>query len=420
MRRLLVILLVLLAGVVCSAVAREIKIATWNLGWHMDRSTAADWIDACNGTYELDPATKKYRPSTEIGSAFGWDINAFDIEGWDVARFPVCDVYGANKQGFGFTTVRVTPEAYEKRATQIRNFIANSVPADIIAFQEVSGENAVLEVLPNGAADWEVCSFATFKVQRLAIAWKKSLGSRIACKTEDTLTLNQVRPPEEQPRPGLSLALDVDGSRIQVLNVHLKSSCVSPIGGNLLGGEAAACRILHDQIVPLEMWIERETSVTDKTVILGDFNRNFWHELADTKPVRGDSSDPTLPLPAGVRVNSLFEEIVDGQPASSAFAMLKEACPLNEVGKLLCETGETRALDTPEMDVLRFHTYLGCRNPIGLDHILLGPGLIASGDATHAPIGRLGGSRHANKDNPQPLLGIADHCPLIAKFSTSP
>ncbi|RWI57042.1 MAG: endonuclease/exonuclease/phosphatase family protein [Mesorhizobium sp.] len=416
MRRLAVFVSLFLLSLAGPVAARDITIATWNLGWHMDRSTLAGWIDACNETYEQDQDTKKYHPSTQIGAQFGWDINVFDVEGWNAARFPVCDIYGANKQGFGFTAVRVTAAAYEKRRAQIENFIANNLPADIIAFQEVSGKEAVLEVLPNGAADWEVCSFTGFKVQRLAIAWKKALGNQITCRTEDALTLKDIRPPEEQPRPGLFLALDIDGTTVQVLNVHLKSSCVSPIGGNPLAGNAPACQILHDQIVPLETWIEREAAVTDKTILIGDFNRNFWHEVADTRQVRSDGGNPSTPLPPGVRVNSLFEEVIDGQPAASAFTMLKELCPLNQIGKLLCETGETRALDTPEVDVLRFHTYLGCRNPIGLDHVLLGPGLAAQGDATHVSIGRLGGSRHATKEHPEPLLGIADHCPLIATF----
>jgi endonuclease/exonuclease/phosphatase family metal-dependent hydrolase len=416
MKRLLVVVILLFSSLASSALAREITVATWNLGWHMDRSTVPDWIEACNATYELDKATERYHRSTEIGSQFGWDIDVFKIDGWDVGRFPVCDVYGAFKQDFGFTAVRVTLAAYDQRGTKIRNFIANNVPADIIAFQEVSGEDAVLEVLPNGADDWEVCSFSTFKVQRLAIAWKKSLGTEIACKTEDSLTLKGVRPPEKQPRPGLFLALDIDGTRVQVLNVHLKSSCVSPIGGNPLAGESDDCEVLHDQVAPLETWVEREASLTDKTIILGDFNRNFWHEIADTRPVRTDGSDPEGPIQSGVRVNSLFEEVVDGRPASTAFTLLKEHCPLTEIGTLLCEEGETRALESPEVDVLRFHAYLGCRNPIGLDHILLGPGLVASGDATHVGIGKLGGSRHPNKSNPDPLLGIADHCPLLATF----
>lgn len=417
MRALVLILSLIFAFPASAASARDITVATWNLGWHIDSATLPAWIDVCNATYEENKATKTFRRSTQPGSQFGWDIDVFSIEGWDAARFPVCDVYSASKQGFGFAAIRVTKAAYDKRVAQLRSFIASNVPADIIALQEVSGKEAVLEVLPGGAADWGVCSFTTFKVQRLAIAYRKSLGTEIECRTEDALTLKDIRPVKEQPRPGLMLALDIDGQRVQVLNVHLKSSCVSALDRDALAGNAQACQILHDQIVPLESWLDRETLVSDKTVFLGDFNRNFWHELADTKPVRADGSDPTAPLPAGVRVNSLFEEVNDGTPASSAMVMLKEQCPLNEVGRLLCEWGETRPLATPETDVLRFSTYLGCRNPIGLDHILIGSGLMALGDANHISIEKLGGSKHANADNPEPLLAIADHCPMLAKVA---
>ncbi|WP_449397224.1 endonuclease/exonuclease/phosphatase family protein [Devosia riboflavina] len=362
-----------------------------------------------------DKTAETFSPSIQPGSVFGWDINAFAIVNWNAARFPVCDVYAANKGGFGFAAVRVTMASYEKRLTQIRNFIASSVPADIIAFQEVSGEQAVLDILPGGETDWDVCSFTTFKVQRLAIAFKRSLGTEIECRTEVDLTLKETRPVNEQPRPGLFLALDVNGTRVQILNVHLKSSCVSSIAGDALAGGNDACEILHDQIVPLETWLDRETLVTDKTILIGDFNRNFWHEVADTRPVRTDpTSDPTTTLPPNVRVNSLFEELIDGAPTSSAMTMLKEHCPLNEVGVLLCEWGETRRLETPEVDVLRLRTYLGCRNPIGLDHVLVGPGLTAAGDATHVSIEEFGTTRHPNNNFPEPLLAIADHCPLIA------
>lgn len=416
MRRALLVLTLFFASLTSNALARDIAVATWNLGWHMDRALLAQWIDACNETYELDKVTKKYHPSTEIGARFGWDIDVFAVEGWNV-NFPVCNVYGAGKEDFGFTTIRVTPEAYDKRIAQIQNFIASSVQVDIIAFQEVSGKEAVLEILPGGGADYEVCSFTGFKVQRLAIAWKKSLGTQISCQAEEALTLKDIRPFKDQPRPGLLLALDVGGTRLHVMNVHLKSSCVSPLGGNLLAGDAIACQILHDQVVPLETWIDRETAVGDRTILLGDFNRNFWHEVEDDQQVRTDGGNPTTPLPEGVRVNSLFEEVIDGNPASSNLTMLKELCPANELAALICEIGEARKLETPEVDVLRFNTHLGCRNPIGLDHILYGPGVTAQGDAIHAPIGKFGGSRHPNNDNPVALLAIADHCPLVARLS---
>lgn len=414
MLRFLVALLFAITGSASVAVGREISIATWNLGWHMDVGSVDEWIRACTATYEENKDTKTFKASIQPGSQFGWDIDVFAVDGWDVARLPVCDVYAAVKQGFGFSAIRVTHAAYEKRRTQIVNFIKTQLPADIIAFQEVSGKQAVLDVLPGGQEEWAVCSFTEFKVQRLAIAYRKSLGTELSCAAEAALSLKNVRPPKEQPRPGLMLALDVDGNRLQILNVHLKSGCVSAIGGDPLAGKDDACEILHDQVIPLETWLEREAAVSDNTILIGDFNRNFWHELKDTRPVRSDSSDPTSPLPLGVRVNSLFEEINDGQPVASAMTMLKEQCPLNEIGKLLCEWSETRALVTPEVDVLRHSDYLGCRNPIGLDHVLVGPGLTARGDAKHIGIGRLGGSKHPNEGNPEPLLSIADHCPMIA------
>ena len=63
MRRLFVLLSLLFSSLTGAAAARDITIATWNLGWHMDRATVTDWIEACTATYELDLATKKYRPS---------------------------------------------------------------------------------------------------------------------------------------------------------------------------------------------------------------------------------------------------------------------------------------------------------------------------------------------------------------------
>ncbi|WP_245443571.1 hypothetical protein [Rhizobium phaseoli] len=116
--------------------------------------------------------TGKFKASQEAGFKPGWDIDAFKIEGWDVSRLPVCNVY------FAGGTVRVNFEAYRNRQEQIANFIARSIPADIIAFQEVSGEQSVREVLPNGGSDYDFCPVTGYKVQRLVIAWKKRWAKR--------------------------------------------------------------------------------------------------------------------------------------------------------------------------------------------------------------------------------------------------
>ena len=54
---------------------------------------------------------------------------------------PLASRFATSTERSGFTAVRVTAAAYEKRRAQIENFIANNLPADIIAFQEVAAWN---------------------------------------------------------------------------------------------------------------------------------------------------------------------------------------------------------------------------------------------------------------------------------------
>lgn len=171
------------------------------------------------------------------------------------------------------------------------------------------------------------------------------------------------------------------------------------------------------KVAPVEDWLEARTTGGIKTILLGDFNRNLWHELRDATPVRSDNGDPTGDLAGSVKANSLIEEVNDGVPASSYLTMLTENCPVSAVAELVCRQGETRKLEQAEDDLLGSKTYLGCRNATGLDHILISSGLVAQGEATHVSIGQLGGSSHKNASNPEPSLGIADHCPLMAKLT---
>lgn len=382
--------------------------ATWNLGWHMDQATVQSWIGECSKTYALDASTGLWKPSVASDAKQGWDIDAFKIEGWDTGRLAVCSVY------FAGGTVRVTLEAYKKRQEDIAKFIASSVPADVLAFQEVSGEQAIREVLPNGGSDYELCPVKDYKVQRLVIAWKKTLGTQVSCDIENALSL-PTNPDARRPRPGLSLTLTVDGSLLRVMTVHLKSSCVSPFEskGNLAGG-GDHCPVLQQQIGPLESWIERESADGAKLVLLGDFNRNLWHELRDQGPVRTDASDPAAARPSGALTLSIFKEVSDGVPSGSQLKMLDEHCPTNEVGQVLCTLSEIRDLEPAESSLLASPTYVGCRNPVGLDHILVGPGVRNKNGAQHISIGGLGATKRGNDAGVGQVLPISDHCPMMA------
>lgn len=235
------------------ASARELSVATWNLGWHMSQLEASDWIRQCSQPFAFNTVTQLWEPSTTGETKPGWNLKwGRDAKiKWDIAQRPPCDVYQAN-----FKIVPVTEAAYQKRAQQIRSFISGNLDVDILAFQEVSGETAVKEVLPNNGAEYNICSFTGFKVQRLVIAWKKTLGPASDCLVEEGLSLPQLKP-ADQVRPGLSATLNIDGKPLRIMTVHLKSSCVSPLEDRgKLEGTADACKVLQQQVRPLEAWLE--------------------------------------------------------------------------------------------------------------------------------------------------------------------
>ncbi|MCA1510194.1 endonuclease/exonuclease/phosphatase family protein [Bradyrhizobium sp. NBAIM01] len=411
-RQSVLIALVFLLGATPAAHAREIRIATWNLGWHISQSEAKEWIRDCGQPFALNPASGLFEPATTGATKPGWELkwgrNA-KIK-WDIAVKPPCDVYQAN-----FKIVPVTEAAYQKRAQQLQDFIRTNLDPDIITFQEVSGATAVREVLPNKGADYEICSFDTFKVQRLAIAWKKNLGTGSDCSVIAPLSLPDLAT-ADQVRPGLSLTLQIDGKPLRVMTVHLKSSCVSPLEdrGKLDGG-GDACAILQKQVHPLEDWLEA-SSASMPVVLMGDFNRNFSHEKNSIpkSAIRSDGSDSASPLPTGVLVRSLYGEVNDGAPASSALLHLEPECQVNPVAKQLCERSTRELFDQEALKPLTKAESLGCRNPVGLDQMLVSASLSVPDPAIKVAIGRFGGTRPAGPGHPDPLLAISDHCPSKA------
>lgn len=79
--------------------------------------------------------------------------------------------------------------------------------------------------------------------------------------------------------------------------------------------------------------------------------------------------------------------------------------------------GETEILSADERKQLSHSENLGCRNPLGLDHILISRGISSAHPATHIAIGVFGGTKPASETHPDPLLAISDHCPMVAKLT---
>ena len=396
-----------------------LTVATWNLGWHQSRAEAARWMQACAQPFARN-AQALWEPAAQ-GDRTGWSLKwGRDAKiVWDIRVMPPCDVYQAQHR-----IVPVTVAADAKRRAQIAEVLARQVQADVIAFQEVSGEAAVREVLPaegpHRGADFQVCSFSGFGVQRLAFAWRKSLGGSPAdCRVEPALSLPG-RIDKERPRPGLSLTVTLGGQRVSFLNVHLKSSCVSPLestdpnGRGQLAGADAACAILQDQVEPLETWVEAHAR-SGRVVVLGDFNRQLWHEARQpaAEPVR-TRGDATAPHEAAARTRNLWRELNDGTPASTRLTLLPVQCPLNAQTQAACEAAEAGPAKDA-VQALAQGQALGCRNPIGLDHVAVSEGLKA-GPAHKVPLGLRGRTLAAKGDKTDPLLAVSDHCPLVARL----
>ncbi|MEN9395722.1 MAG: hypothetical protein RLZ81_252 [Pseudomonadota bacterium] len=395
-----------------AASAADVTVATWNLGWHLDAPLATRWIAACGQKFSKS-ADGLWRPDA-AGPKTGWQLRwgrDAKIE-WDIGQLPPCDVWQSR-----FKPVPVTEAALAKRRQQIAEVLATKVNADVIAFQEVSSVQAVREVLPDGGRDYEVCGFTSHKVQRLAFAWKRKVASAVGtCEVYAPLALPD-RPVKEQPRPGLSVTLRIGGHVTRFMTVHLKSSCVSPLeGGGGTRGQLAsddkACSVLQAQLQPLETWLQERSQGVDAVVMLGDFNRNIAHEasLPANTPVRSQG-----------RSTNLWREVNDGVPAASLLTALDTACPLDATSAALCKDAKSRVLDKPEMAQLTDAKALGCRNPIGLDHIAVRlPAGAAAGAvpvAEKVALGFLGRTLEASDKRPEPLLAVSDHCPLRARLS---
>jgi endonuclease/exonuclease/phosphatase family metal-dependent hydrolase len=322
--------------------------------------------------------------------------------------------------------VEVTPNAYAKRAAQLARLLSSAVRPDVIAFQEVSGTLAVTEALGSAAPDYHVCSFdGAYKVQRLAFAWKRTLGNAPeACSAVHALSLPAL-PKSQQVRPGYALTLELAGKRVRFMTVHLKAGCVTPKDGHRLDGNSGPndpCPTLQRQVAPLEAAWEALASDVDHFIVLGDFNRNLWHEanlLTGAEAIRSDGhTDLAEPRAAGVLTRNLLVEVNDGVPSRSEAVLLSVVCAGKPAVTAACEKSKVDKLTSVEAAVLIASEGLGCRNPVGLDHVLVSKSLAAAVRSTSkisiGPFGRSLSPRPP--DFPDPLLAVSDHCPVVVEI----
>jgi endonuclease/exonuclease/phosphatase family metal-dependent hydrolase len=400
-----------------AASAQTLRVASWNLGWHVSNAEIGPWLTQCDKTYEKSVADGVWRPADQ--GTQGWLIkeSRSTLEGVDLSLMPPCGVY----EGAGRVKFALTAAALEQRNRHIAALLERAVAADVIAFQEVSGTAAVREALGRLAPAYNICSFdGRHKVQRLAFAWKKEFGAPVeACTSWDEVALPAL-PKAQQVRPAYTVTLRIRGQVLRFMTLHLKSACVSPLDRGRLDGDSGPndpCPTLQQQVAPLERVFEQLPSKADHFIVLGDFNRNLWHEALEVegaKALRSDGgTDLTQPLPAGVKTQNLFKEINDGQPLASRASLLSLSCPVAPELAALCERSKTEALRREVLAPLTAPSALGCRNPIGLDHIIVSDSLKPRVKAAQkVAIGGLGQTLAPSADRPA-SLAVSDHCPIV-------
>ncbi len=175
----------------------------------------------------------------------------------------------------GAGTVRRTDADYERLEAY-----ANRLAADVIAVQEVDGEDALRRVFDDATYDYHVASQPG--VQLTGFAYRSGLAV-VEHPDYAELDVGGVR-------NGTELTVVVNGQPLRLLNVHLKSGCFD----EPLSTPSNACTKLKAQLPILERWIDARAAANEPFLVLGDFNRRmrageaFYTELDDGQPANAD------------------------------------------------------------------------------------------------------------------------------------
>jgi len=175
----------------------------------------------------------------------------------------------------GSGTVRRTDADYAR----LRKY-AERLAADVIAVQEVDGEEALRRVFDDAIYDYHVASQSG--VQRTGFAYRS--GLRVALNPDyAALDVGGVR-------VGTDLSVLVNDRSLRLLSVHLKSGCFD----EPLTTAGNDCTKLAAQLPLLERWVDARAAANEAFLVLGDFNRRlrtgeaFYSELDDADPPNAD------------------------------------------------------------------------------------------------------------------------------------
>lgn len=175
----------------------------------------------------------------------------------------------------GAGTLKRASADYERLARY-----AARLDADVIAVQEVNGEEALRRLFADAEYDYHVTSQPG--AQRTGFAYR----ARLAVTPHPDVTALAAG----GLRSAADLSIDVGGRSLRLLSVHLKSGCFDAP----LATPSNACTKLAAQLPVLERWIDERAAAGEPFLVLGDFNRRlrtgepFFAELDDGSPPNAD------------------------------------------------------------------------------------------------------------------------------------
>lgn len=206
--------------------------------------------------------------------------------------------------------------------------IADSLDADVIAFQEAENPIAAARVFDPARYDIVMetrignptgtCGGAhrDQKVIRQAVGFAVRKGLTF----DRNADLSSLMLGNTQLRSGIDIIVRPQGRPpLRLLGIHLKSGCFS-------GGGAKACPTLQQQVPALEAWIDAAAVGPDRFIVLGDWNRRLglagdavWTEIDDSEPANADLSlaDQGISPKCDPRYDSFIDHIVLDKRASS-------------------------------------------------------------------------------------------------------
>lgn len=158
----------------------------------------------------------------------------------------------------------VVPKTAADRA-QLRRYAA-ALDADVVALEEVDGPEAAAQIFPPNR--YALFFTSDEVVQRVGFAVRRGITVH---QNPDLVALDVNPHARFHLRSGADITLDLAGTRLRLLGVHLKSGCHY---GSLSGG-GRVCDTLRRQIPPMQGWIAQRREEGVPFALLGDFNRRM-------------------------------------------------------------------------------------------------------------------------------------------------